>query len=561
MTLTVSPGSVSEGAAEGERTVTVTAALDKAAREADTPVAISVSGGTAAVGTDFSAVNDFTLTIVGGETSGTATFDLVPLEDTIDEPGETVLVEGIATGLSVAPAGGVAVTIADNEAAPQVTLVLDPDSMSENGGSSTVTAVLDHASSEDTTIEVSVSPVSPATADDFTQSATRTLTIAAGDTMSTGTVTVAAHDNVVDDGNRSVTVSGSATNMQGIAQPVAQTLTITDDDETSTTVTLTVSPASVSEDAAAGNRTVTVTATLDKAARTEATDVTVSVSGDTAVAGTDYTAVNDFTVTIDAGVKSGTGTFELVPIDDAVDEPDETVRVTGTTAASGLTVVPGAGVAVTLANDDPDPVVSLVLTPPAIAENTGSSTVSATLDRPSSVATTITIGATPVDPAVMGDYTLTGTTLTIAPQAVTSTGTVTIAGVDNDDAGANKRVTVSGTAANSLGATQPVARTLTITDDEAASTQVTLTVSPASVAEDATGDARTVTVTATLNGNERLTPTAVAVSVAAGTAVEGTDFTQVSGFTVTIDAGRRRAGPGRLRWRRWTTTSPSRTRR
>ena len=178
-----------------------------------------------------------------------------------------------------------------------------------------------------------------------------------------------------------MTVSGTAENANtpGVVQPAAQTLTITDDDEMSTTATLTVSPASVAENAMGAARTVTVTATLDKAARTEAAEVTVSVSGGTATAGTDYTAVAPFTVTIDAGAKSGTGTFDLVPIDDAMDEPDETVKVTGTTAASGLSVVPGTGVTVILADNEPDPVASLVLTPAAIAEDTGSSTVTATL--------------------------------------------------------------------------------------------------------------------------------------------------------------------------------------
>ena len=538
-TLTVSPASVSEGAAQGERTVTVTATLDKAAREADTPVTISVAGDTAVAGTDFSAVNAFTLTIAGGATSGTATFDLVPLDDETDEPDETVTVTGGTTvpGLGVEPEGGLTVTLADDDEAPQVTLALDPDSVSEKDGVSTVTATLDRPSSEETTIAVSAAPVSPATQDDFTLSATKTLTIAAGLKTSTGTVTVAPNDNGVDDGSRRVTVSGTASNDQGVEQPDPKTLTITDDDETSTTVTLTVSPGSVAENAAGAARTVTVTATLDKGARTGAAEVSVSVSGGTATAGTDYTAVAPFTVTIDAGAKSGTGTFDLVPIDDATDEPDETLQVTGTTAASGLTVVPDGGVTLTLANDDPDPVASLVLTPAAIAEDAGSSTVSATLDRPSSEDTLITIIATPVSPASEADFTVSGTTLTILAGGRTSTGTVTIAGVDNDDAESNKRVTVSGTAANSQGVVQPSARRLTITDDEAASTTVTLTVSPSTVAEDATGTARTVTVTATLDGNERLTATPVAVSVGSGTAVEGTDFTQVAGFTVTIAAG------------------------
>ena len=51
-----------------------------------------------------------------------------------------------------------------------VTLVLDPPSVVENGGRSTVTASLSGTSSEAVTVAVSASAVSPAVAGDFTQS-------------------------------------------------------------------------------------------------------------------------------------------------------------------------------------------------------------------------------------------------------------------------------------------------------------------------------------------------------------------------------------------------------
>ena len=58
------------------------------------------------------------------------------------------------------------------------------------------------------------------------------LTIAAGDTTSTGTRTVTAVPNDVDAPDRQVRVSATAQNMQGLAgDPAALTLTIEDDDE------------------------------------------------------------------------------------------------------------------------------------------------------------------------------------------------------------------------------------------------------------------------------------------------------------------------------------------
>ena len=130
-----------------------------------------------------------------------------------------------------------------------------------------MTATLDHASSEATTIDISAAAGTNTEAGDFTVTTNKRLTIAAGVTTSTGTVTVRAVNDGIYTGNKSVSVSGTATNDLNIAQPVAQTLTITEDDTASTEVTLSVSPASIPEGATGNARQVTVTATLNNAAR------------------------------------------------------------------------------------------------------------------------------------------------------------------------------------------------------------------------------------------------------------------------------------------------------
>ena len=78
--------------------------------------------------------------------------------------------------------------------------------------------------------------MSPAATGDFTVSANKTLTIAAGATESTGTVTITAVDNDVDAANKTVTVSATADRRRGV-RPSAATLTITDDDTRGVTVT------------------------------------------------------------------------------------------------------------------------------------------------------------------------------------------------------------------------------------------------------------------------------------------------------------------------------------
>ena len=105
---------------------------------------------------------------------------------------------------------------------------------------------------------------------------------------------------------------------------------------------------------------VTVTATLNQAARPDPTVVNVTVAGVTATAG-DFTAVPPFDVTIPAGDSSATAMFTLAPVDDDTDEADETVGVTGTTTAQGLTVGPAVAPTVTIADNDATPTVTLVL--------------------------------------------------------------------------------------------------------------------------------------------------------------------------------------------------------
>ena len=739
--LSVSPDEVGEGASA--TTVTVTARLDGGTRSGATPVAVTVGSGTAVSGTDFAVVAGFTITIPADVQSQTGTFSLSPTQDTVDEPDETVAVGGTTTVTGFAVTG-TTVEITDDDASPTVTLSLSDASIVEDAGSTTVTASLSHASSVATTVAVSASPDSPAVAGDYLLSANTTLAIAAGQTASTGTVTVTGVDNDVDAADKTVTVKGSAGNTVGISGPsdailtledddtrgvtvskadldideggsgtytvvldseptgqvvvtpsrssgdedvtvsgaltfttadwaTARTVTVSagqdsdaaddtavighsvsgadyggvtaaavdvtvDDDETASSgVTLTVSPDAVGEGASA--TTVTVTARLNGGTRSGATPVTVTVGSGTAVSGTDFAAVAGFTITIPADVQSQTGTFSLSPTQDTLDEPDETVAVGGTTTVTGFAVT---GTTVEITDDDASPTVSLSLSDALIAEDAGSTTVTASLSHASSVATTVAVSVSPDSPAVAADYSLSANAeLTIAAGQTASTGTVTVTGVDNDVDAADKTVTVKGSAGNTVGISGPsdailtledddtrgvtvskadldideggsgtytvvldseptgqvvvtpsrssgdedvtvsgaltfttsnwdTARTVTVSagqdsdaaddtavighsvsgadyggvtaaavdvavdDDETASSGVTLTVSPDEVSEGAS--ATTVTVTARLDGGTRSGATPVVVTVGSGTAVSGTDFAVVAGFTITIPA-------------------------
>ena len=119
----------------------------------------------------------------------------------------------------------------------------------------------------------------------------------------------------------------------------------------------------------------------------------------------------------------------------------------------------------------PWPVVMLVLTPETVTEKgaaTNSSVVTATVaaDNAASKPFTVTVSAEAVSPAVAGDFTLAGRTLSFAANATAATGDVKITAVDNPvDAAANAIVTVSGTM--STGSDAPASVALTITDEDA----------------------------------------------------------------------------------------------
>ena len=189
------------------------------------------------------------------------------------------------------------------------------------GGRETYTVVLTSEPTDDVTVEMAVS------GDEDVTVSPESLTFTDSNWATRQTVTVSADGDVDGDDDTAEithTVRGGDYASES-AKPVD--VTVIDDETASTTVTLSVDPAAVAEEV--GGREITVTGTLDQAPRAQATAVTVSVAGDTATAAADFAAVADFELTIAAGELSGAETFTLTPVNDDVDETDETVTVSG----------------------------------------------------------------------------------------------------------------------------------------------------------------------------------------------------------------------------------------
>ena len=521
VTLALSSTSISENGGSA----TVTATLDYVSSAATT-VKVSATPVSPATSSDYELSTNITLTIAAEATSSTGTVAITAVDNDRGEPDKTITVSGSATSTeTVTGPTDVTLTIEDDDAAPTVTLALSSTSISENGGSATVTATLDHASSAATAVTISATSQSPATSSDYELSTTTMLTIAAGETISTGTVMITAVNNDRDEPNKTVTVSGNATNTQGITNPSDVTLTIEDDEETPT-VTLGVSPTSISENGGSA----TVTAALDHAS-SAATAVTISATSQSPATSSDYELSTTTMLTIAAGETISTGTVMITAVNNDRDEPNKTVTVSGS-ATNTQGIINPSDVTLTIEDDEDTPMVTLDVSPTSISENGGSATVTAMLDHASSAATTVAISATPQSPATSSDYELSmASTLTIAAGETTSTGTVTITAVDNDRDEPDKTITVSGSATNSQGITNPPNVTLTIEDDEEAPT-VTLELSPISIIE----NGGSTTVTATLDYASSAATT-VAISATSQSPATSSDYELSTTTMLTIAAG------------------------
>ena len=326
-TLAVEPTSVAENA--GAKAVKVTAALGSIATfTRDISVNVSVGGGTATAGTDYTAVDDFTVTVPSGQQKGTGSFTLRPADDDVADGDKTVKISGTVTNWVAF--GGAELTIKDDDTRG-LTLSRESVTVTEAAGAGhTATYTVKLSSQPTAAVTVAVKSSDAAAATVMPPSLSFTTLNWSEAQMVTVTAVDDAIDNIPD---RTATISHTASGGDYASVSTDLTATITDNDGPPTAVTLAVSPASVAESAAATS--IAVTAYLVGSSRTADTAVTVSRTGGTATSGTDYEAISDFTVTIAGGEASGTATLSFDPTEDNIDEDNETVVLTGT--ASGLT--------------------------------------------------------------------------------------------------------------------------------------------------------------------------------------------------------------------------------
>ena len=177
--------------------------------------------------------------------------------------------------------------------------------------------------------------------------------------------------------------------------------------------------------------------------------------------------------------------------------------------------------AVSVTDNDPAPVVTLVLTPSTIAEAGGVSVVTATLDRPSSTSMNIDVSVESGAPVSLSSYRLlivfVGTTASgdIYDAFGVLQPPVTVTARDNDVDGPDRQVLVMGSVPNRGAILNPEPVTLTITDDDL--TMVSIAPVAESVSE---GDAAEFRLSLTTPATEELVVDVTATGI--GNVISGT---------------------------------------
>ena len=456
-----------------------------------------------------------TVAIPVGSTS--ATFTVSTIDDTLHEGNETFRVvleearNGTATPPEMVPLGVTEAigTIVDNDSAPTELTIssVSHNQIDEDAGATdiTVTVALDGTTQFTVDTPVTVETIDrPGVQNNATlgvdyTATTANVTIPAGESSVTATITLTPVDDTLSEDDEVVRLSAKSTAFAGSA---GKGVRIVDNDVEPGEVMLAVAPDTVSE--SASSLQLTVTGTLaGVSSRVIDTVVSLELADDTATAGEDYQTATA-TLTIPAGEMSATATLTLGVLDDDVAEGNETLEVTGTVPGT-ITVTPAD---VVIEDDDQEPTsISLLATTGPISEGGGAVTipVRATLlgGGTRSVDTDVALSVLDVSATVTDDYTATwdSSTLTIPAGEFSATANLTLTPVEDTVYEGNEQIAIRGL--NSDPGLPVNGVRLTIVDNDPQPTTAVLTMGANTVSE---GDnIHFETITATLQGASTLT--------------------------------------------------------
>ncbi len=501
--------------AENAGATTVVATLSNASVR-DVTVNISLTG-TGTFNTDYSqsgliGVGGTTASLVipAGQTS--ASFTLRSIQDTVDEPDETVLVNATAAtnGTVNAAQSSASATILDDDLLVSLNLV--SSTIGENGGSATVQVLLDQTFSQNVTVPLTIGGT--ASPSDYDFSAGTTVTIPAGQTIVQFSLS-AVNDNLSEPTETIVLSLGTPST--GAANSAASTSTVNVIDNDPLGVSLSMSTTSITENGG----TATVVATLSEVS---ANDVVVTISLSGSATNSDY-SLSTTTISIPAG--QVTGSVNLTAIDDTLAEGSESVVVTFSSATGGFVAKQGGeSASLTITDNEATPQVSISSSGTSLSETGGTVTIVARSNIISANDIIVPISFTGT--ANTGsDYVASSTSIRIA--AGQTSGSITITPINDTLVEADETIILSVGSISNGTQSGSFASTISLTSDD--TTKVSMSISQTTIAEN--GGA--TTVSATLDSVAIQTVT-IPINLTSGTATVGTDVS-ASSASIVIAAG------------------------
>ncbi|PMO38068.1 hypothetical protein BCT11_17960 [Vibrio sp. 10N.222.52.B12] len=506
VTIVADTGSTAEG-----NDANFTVSIDQ---KADEDVVVTFTIGGDVDSDDYTAPNTYTVTIPAGQTS--VALDIETLDDGIYEGAEDLTVtltgtSGADSSLNTASKDA-SVSVADEQAAPKVSIVANQDSVNE-GQTAGFTVSLDQVADEKVTVEFEYS----GTAQDGTDfTGVASIEVPAGQssvdlgitTLTDGTYEGAESFTVtikdVEGADATASTNNSASVTINDAQQVPKVSIVADSGSTA--------------EGSDANFTVSIDQKAD-----EDVVVTFTIGGD--VDSDDYSAPNTYTVTIPAGQTSVD--LDIETLDDGIYEgaEDLTVTLTETSGADSSLNTASKEASVSVTDAQAAPKVSIVADQDSVNEGqTAGFTVS--LDQVADEKVTVEFeysgvaqdgsdftGVASIEvPAGQSSVDLDITTLTDGTYEGEESFTVTIKDVEGADATASTNNSAS----------------VTINDAQQAP-KVSIVADSGSTAE---GSDANFTVSIDQKADED-----VVVTFTIGGDVDGDDYTAPNTYTVTIPAG------------------------
>ena len=379
----------------------------------------AVTGTATGAGADYT-LSSGTATINAGETTGTITIGSI-VNDLINEANETVIVTLSSPSNATLGSDDVhTYTITDDDSKPTVDFNITSSNGAESVSSKAITVDLSAVSSQNVTVNYSVTGTATGSGTDYTL-ANGSLTINTGSTS--GIITIGnIVDDLLDEIDETVIVTLSSPVNANLGTDIAHTYTI-NDNENAPAISFDLTTSSNDESVSSQAITVNLSTISSK-------NITVnySVTGTATGSGKDFTLANE-SITIEAGETSGTIIITDI-VDDLLDEANETVVVA---LSNPINATLGSNIVHTYTINDNDNI-------PAIDFNI----ISSKSDEPSP-SITITVDISEISgKKISVDYQLTGTATgsgidytlengTLIIDAGENTATITIPSIIDDD--------------------------------------------------------------------------------------------------------------------------------